>query len=276
MKITNVGYNYRHSREFCIQRPRGSGDCILLIIKTDAFVYLNGKRTVVSPNSVILFKKGTPQQYGALGGEYVNDWIHFDADEEDERLISDLGIPFDTVIPLHDTTELLGFIKNIFFELYSENLHKTETMKRYFDLILLKLSEKITQCNTEREHPYYTDFCKLRGELRLAPQKRWTVDEISRKINLSRSYAQHLYKLFFGTSLVSDLRSYRMEHAKYLLSATDMTVASISKSCGYDTDVHFMRIFKKETNMTPSEFRSNFRISQNEIEQAKSRPPFSI
>lgn len=276
MKITNVGYNYRHSREFQIQRPNGSGDCILLIIKTEAFVFFGGKREIVPPNSVILFKKGTPQMYGAIGNEYVNDWIHFDADAEDERLISDLGIPFDTVIPLQDATELLGFIKNIFFELYSQNLHKTASMERYFELILLKLSEKIKQHNTEREHPYYAPFCKLRGELCLAPQRAWTVDEICKTINLSRSYVQHLYKHFFGESLVSDLRRCRMEHAKYLLSATDMTVTRISESCGYENDVHFMRIFKKETGMTPSEYRRSFRVSQNEIEMAKTRPPFSM
>ena len=132
MKITNVGYNYRHSREFQIQRPNGSGDCILLIIKTEAFVFFGGKREIVPPNSVILFKKGTPQMYGAIGDEYVNDWIHFDADAEDERLISDLGIPFDTVIPLHDATELLGFIKNIL---------KTLRMRQFHSLILMYMEE---------------------------------------------------------------------------------------------------------------------------------------
>ena len=276
MKIVNVGYNYRHSSDFCVDRPYGSGDCLLLIIRTAAFAILNGDKIEIAPNSILIFKKGTPQLYGASNGEYVNDWIHFDIDESEETFITDLGIPFDTVITLYDINALLSFIKNIFFERYSKNPRKEDTMKRYFELILIKLSEGICQQTTGHSHPLYDSFCELRNEIQLSPQNRWAIDEISKKINLSRSYVQHLYKLFFNTSIISDIQSYRMEHAKYLLSATDMTVTSISQSCGYDSDVHFMRTFKKVTNMTPSEFRNIFRISSNEIKQSKNKAPFSI
>ena len=140
----------------------------------------------------------------------------------------------------------------------------------------IKLSENIKQRNTKLEHPYYDSFCKLRNDIRLAPQKHWTIDEISKKLSLSRSYVQHLYKIFFNTSIISDIQTHRMEYAKYLLSATEMTVSGVSHLCGYDNDVHFMRTFKKATNMTPSEFRNNFRVSSAELQQSKSRPPFSI
>jgi len=276
MRITNVGYNYRHPSSFCINRPFGSGDYILLIIKTEAFFCFEGQRTVVPPNSAIIFKKGTPQLYGAVNNEFVNDWIHFDIDELEEKFITDLGIPFDTIIHPYDINTLLSFIKNIFFERYSQNPRKEDTMKRYFELILIKLSEGIGQKASEYDHPYYDTLCKLRNEIRLAPQSSWTIDEICKKINLSRSYLQHLYKLFFNTGIISDIQIYRIEHAKYLLSSTDMTVTAISQSCGYDNGVHFMRIFKKVTGMTPTEFRNSFRISSNEIRKSKNEPPFSI
>ena len=100
MNIVNAGYNYRHSPTFCIDRPHGSGDYILLIIRTAAFAILKGERIEISPNSILIFKKGTPQLYGARNGEYINDWIHFEINEAEELSISNLGIPFDTVIPL--------------------------------------------------------------------------------------------------------------------------------------------------------------------------------
>lgn len=276
MRIANVGYNYRHSPDFCVNRPYGSGDHLLLIIKSEAFFWLKGEKIAVQPNSAIILQKGTPQLYSAAFGEFVNDWIHFDVDEEDEDFISSLGIPFDTIIPLYAVSEILGFIKNIFFELYSQNRHKATTMQKCFELILLKLSENIHQQNIEHDHPYYDSFCTLRNKIQLAPQNAWTIDEIKKTVNLSRSYVQHLYKHFFGTSIISDVQKYRMEHAKYLLAATDMTVSTIAKSCGYDNDFHFMRIFKKETNMTPSEFRKQFCISRNEIKLSRGRPPFFI
>ena len=258
MKIVKAGYNYCHLPEFCINRVHGSGDYLLLIIKTEAFIVLNGERKTVPPRSAVIFKKGTPQHNGAMHGKYINDWIHFEI--EDEAPFSELGIPFDTIIPLRETNELSGFIKNIVFEWHSQNTHKAEIMQCYFDLLLFKISERINLQSPKQEHPYYDPFCRLRSEIQLEPQGDWSIDAICRRMMLSRSYVQHLYKLFFGTSILSDVQCGRMEHAKYLLSATNMTVTDISRSCGYDSDVHFMRIFKKITGMTPSGFRNEFQI----------------
>lgn len=271
MKIVRVGYNYRHSPDFCIDRPHGSGDYLLLIIKSEAFLVLCGERMIVPPNSAIIFKKGTPQHYGAVCGKYINDWIHFDIEESEERVIAELSVPFDTVIPLCEATELSAFIKNIVIERYSQNMHREATMQRYFDLLLLKLSENINHQNPEQEHPYYNKFYMLRNEIQLEPQADWSIDGICKRMMLSRSYVQHLYKLFFGTSIMTDVQSSRMEHAKYLLSATNMTVTGISESCGYENDVHFMRVFKKVTGITPSEFRNRYQISSKVVGKMKAK-----
>lgn len=260
MEIINAGYNYRHPAGFCINRPYGSGDYLLLVIRSEAFMHLNGERMIVPPNSVVIFKKGTPQLYGTTRYEYVNDWIHFEISEAEESFVSSLGVPFDAVLPLREVSEFSGFIKNVFVERYSQNPQKEATMQRYFELLLLKLSEKINKQRPEYDHPYYDHFCTLRNDIHLAPQNNWSIDEICKRMNLSRSHVQHLYKAFFGTSITADIQSSRVEHAKYLLSATNMTVCGIALSCGYNNDTHFMRIFKKRTNMTPSEFRDQFQV----------------
>jgi len=276
MEIINVGCDYRHPSDFVIDRPYGSGDYILLIIKTEAFAVLRGERVIVPQNSAIMFKKGTPQHYGGNGGEYINDWIHFEMDDADACTVSELGIPFDTVIPLGHTTELSGFIKNIFWERYSHNIHREASMQRYFDLILLKLSEKIYAPAFVHEHPYYALFLKLRNGIQIAPQNDWSIDLVSEQMNLSRSYVQHLYKLFFDTSIVQDVQRCRMEQAKYLLTATNVTVTAIAQACGYSSDVHFMRIFKKVTDMTPTEFRNRYANAPDEVRESQNRSPFLL
>lgn len=276
MKIANVGCDYRHPSDFLIDRPCGSGDCLLLVVKTDAFAVLNGKRTEVPQNSVIIYEKGTPQLYGACGKEFFNDWIHFELEGEEKSIISMLGVPFDTVIPLSEVTELSSFIKSIFWERYSQNLHKEESMQRYFELIILKISEKMQAPALSEEHPCYSLFLKLRNDIRLSPNDDWTIDKISKRTCLSRSYVQHLYNLFFSVSIVKDVQNLRIEHAKLLLSETNMKVFGIAKACGYRSDVHFMRIFKRVTGMTPSGFRERFSASQGELEKSKSKPPFTI
>lgn len=276
MKIVNAGYNYRHLAGFCINRPYGSGDYILLILKTNAFFVFNNEKHIAPPNSVVLFKKGTPQLYGALSEEYVNDWIHFDIDDEDKNEIQELDIPFDTILPVNSTTIFSELIRYIFCEKYSQNLYKEASMNLYFNLILKKLSEMLKSHVSEKEKPYYEIFCNLRNEIQLAPQKKWSIDEICKKLNLSRSYIQHLYKRFFDISITEEVLLGRIEYAKYLLSSTDFTVYSISDMCGYVNNVHFMRLFKKVTGTTPLKYRRDFKIIQKELEKSKFQNPFCL
>ncbi|MDD6308981.1 MAG: AraC family transcriptional regulator [Clostridia bacterium] len=276
MKIVNVGYNYRHPADFCINRPYGSGDYILLVLKTDAFFVLNGKKHIAPPNSVVLFKKGTPQMYGALSKEYANDWIHFDIDDEEKTEMQKLDIPFDTILPVNSTYTLSKFIKNIFCEKYSQNLYKEDSMNLYFNLILNKLSEMLKSPILEKEKPYYEVFCRLRNEIHLTPQDNWSIDKICQKLNLSRSYIQHLYKSFFGVSIREEVVYSRMEYASFLLSSTDFTIYNISYMCGYSNDVHFMRLFKKIKGTTPSEYRTSSKIVQKELENSKFQNPFCL
>ncbi|MBE7020012.1 MAG: helix-turn-helix domain-containing protein [Ruminococcaceae bacterium] len=276
MKIVNVGYNYKHPADFCINRPYGSGDYIFLLLKTEAFFVFNNKKYIAPPNSVVLFKKGTPQIYGALSKEYVNDWIHFDIDDDEMTEIQKLDIPFDTILSINSIYIFSEFIKSMFYEKYSQNLYKEDSMNLYFNLILKKLSEMLKSNIPEKEKPHYDNFCRLRNEIQLTPQDNWNIDKICKKMNLSRSYIQHLYKSLFGVSIMEDVLQRRIDYAKYLLSSTDFTIYSISIMCGYANDVHFMRLFKKTVGITPSEYRISFKISQKALEGSKFQNPFCL
>ena len=72
MKIVNCGYDYRHDATFRINRPSGTGDCILLILRSPGFFVFEGKTYRSRGNAVVLFKKDTPQLYGADGAEFFS------------------------------------------------------------------------------------------------------------------------------------------------------------------------------------------------------------
>jgi AraC family transcriptional regulator of arabinose operon len=127
------------------------------------------------------------------------------------------------------------------------------------------LHEKIKYPDPNKENPYFSDLLKIRNDLFLYPQKDWNIEDISKKLNLSSSYIQHLYKSFFGNSIISEVTNNRIEYAKYLLSSTDMNVESIATSCGYKNSVHFMRLFKKNVQLTPSQYRTQKHVSSQEI-----------
>ena len=259
MKITLSGYDYRHSRSFSIDRPKGSGDWLFIIVKSRAWFRLSGKRREAEADSVILFQKGTPQHYGALGGEFVNDWIHFEADEEDLLLWERLGIPTDRLIPLGSTGSLSQLIREICDERNGKGAYAEDTTSLLGTLLWYRLSELSRLDQPRQMQAHYERIKRLRNNIYLSPAKEWRVDDMAKELTLSRSYLQHLYTRFFGVSVSSDILSARMSHAKYLLIRTEETVALIAERCGYKSDVHFMRQFKRETGMRPTEYRESKR-----------------
>ena len=87
MRINNVGYNHFHDADFSISRPEGSGDYLMLLLKTSGIFELGGKELRVGEGSALLYRRGTPQFYRAAGAQFGNDWFHFMPDSTtDERL----------------------------------------------------------------------------------------------------------------------------------------------------------------------------------------------
>lgn len=257
MRITNVGYNHFHGADFYIERPEGSGDYLMLLLKTPAVFELDGVEQRAEPGSAILFNKGTPQRYRSAGGQFGNDWIHFLPDnEEDERFIKALGFGFNKLYKLDSITMLSLLVNMMCQENYSYNQFKTDTTDLLLKLFFIKLSEKINRSSVNELGTWYEKMSILRTKIYNDPGNAWNIDGLAHELTMSRSSFQHLYKKIFGVTAMNDVIAARIELAKYLLSTTDHSVAHIAQTCGYSSDIHFMRQFKQKTGQTPSQFRS--------------------
>ena len=257
MKINNIGYNHRHDADFSISRPNGSGDYLLLLLKTPAQFILGHKECIATKNSFILFKEGTPQNYHALGSEFINDWFHFSLSSEDEDFLSALGIPFDQIIRIGDMSHLSMLVKNMSYENYSTNLHKEKTLELYFRLFFLKLSEKLCVNQDTQISTHYDKFSIIRSKIYNMPQNDWKIESLAHELAMSRSHFEHMYKNLFNVSVMNDVINSRIDYSIYLLTTTDISIKQIAEFCGYKSDIHFMRQFKSRMKVTPTEYRNH-------------------
>ena len=276
VQINNVGYNFIHSSNFEVNRPHGSEDYVIIILRTKAEFIFGEEKVLASAGSFILYNKGRPQHFRASEETFANDWVHFDMSVEEARELRELQIPFDVLVPLDGIKDISQIIKTMYQEKYSVNYYREQSLLLYFKLLFIKISEKIIHAEHSNISPYYEKLSALRTEIYNHPEKTRSVKNLSKELVLSESYFQHLYKRLFGVSVVSDIITARVEHGKYLLSGSDISVREVSQECGYKNDVQFMRQFKTLTGMTPSEYRKQFRVSSDEIARGSTKQPFNL
>lgn len=77
----------------------------------------------------------------------------------------------------------------------------------------------------------------------------------SSAVGYSDSYASEKLRELTGMNFTEYLTFIRMEEASSLLNNTDLSVNEISYLVGYQDPAYFRRIFKKNMDSTPSEFR---------------------
>ncbi len=85
--------------------------------------------------------------------------------------------------------------------------------------------------------------------------RRYTIEELSRRFLINPSTLKESFKAVYGQSLAAHIREHRMELASGLLRDTGMSIAEIAERVGYENQSKFSAEFKKHTGKLPSEYR---------------------
>lgn len=256
MILHTLGIDYHHNSDFAIERPNGSGDNLLVIFKTAAQVKTNNEFTLTGPDTAIVYSKTYPQYYHACNDEFINHWIHFDI-EENEDFFNRIQLPFNTIINVNDIEVIENLLLQLNLESVSDSTNKTECTDLLLKLIMAKLGGSV---KSSHNSVHYDELRSLRAEIYRNPSKSRSISEFAEIVSLSPSHFQAIYKNEFGVSCYEDLLRARLDMAKYYLKNTLFPINRIAELCGYENDVHFIRQFKARTGLTAGEYRKQCKI----------------
>jgi len=91
----------------------------------------------------------------------------------------------------------------------------------------------------------------LHGE----PGRAWTVDELARKVALSRSALAERFAALVGEPPMQYLMRWRLALAAQTLRSSGEAVARVAERSGYESEAAFNRAFKREFGMPPAAWR---------------------
>ncbi|QEH68082.1 AraC family transcriptional regulator [Cellulosilyticum sp. ST5] len=78
---------------------------------------------------------------------------------------------------------------------------------------------------------------------------------LAKQFFLSPCYLSHQFKEVTNFTLTHYIQISRIQNAKYLLQNTDFSITEIAQRCGFQSFSQFNRIFRRECQVSPSEFR---------------------
>lgn len=156
--------------------------------------------------------------------------------------------------------------------------HVKEEMQFYFKTILHEARTKADNYEAVCQNLFQVLIYKLlrdvQTKLLTAPSKKATpechfveqylnehfkedisLQTLSELTYLNKYYLAHVFKNYKGISPINYLIQVRIKEAKHLLETTNYSIAKIASSIGFSSQSYFSQVFRKETNMTPNEYR---------------------
>lgn len=82
-----------------------------------------------------------------------------------------------------------------------------------------------------------------------------TLEAIAQEAGYSRAHFLRMFRESTGTTPHQYVMQRRIAHAEALLSANEIGVAEVAVACGFSSQAHLTLAFKKQTGVTPAEYR---------------------
>lgn len=84
-----------------------------------------------------------------------------------------------------------------------------------------------------------------------------TLASVAEALTLNKTYLAARFKQETGATVTDFIHSRRIDHAIFLMSASDITVHDAALACGMSDLGYFSKVFKREKGMSPREYRKS-------------------
>ena len=213
-----------------------------LIVKgSGTYIYL-GKKLKVAEGDVVFIPENV-YCYSEWYGEpeikvlYLSCFMHYESFKyEPQKLSLDESAKEDIL----QIAELLSSEEADVFEAYSRFYRLLKTV-----FVSLKESDIAFDKTLQTAVEYITENF----------DKDFSVSELSKKCCVSESTLYHLFQRELGQTPISFLNSIRINIAIEQLENSSCSIATVSRTVGFNSENHFRKIFTELTGTTPLKYR---------------------
>lgn len=242
-------------------------DFLEIIFVTD------GKGTIAIEDKFYDVRKGDIIVYNA-------DMIHFEKSSVEDPMrilfvaydkleITDLP-PNRLIPPAYESVYPSGNMYGVFLKYFNMLIDEFESKERFYMEISQNISRTLLMyvfrlINRTENAAVLLDLGR-RMEAALSYidknyKQQITLDELAEKCFTNKYYLSHLFTRVQGVSIGKYILEKKIMESKRLLDENKLSVADVAASVGFHDPSYYCRVFKKETGLTPSDYRKRLNKS---------------
>ncbi len=216
---------------------------IIITSKGEASVFVNGEEIKVCAGTVILMPPNLSHSHTSDLG-YSDMFIH----------IGDFTYPISRPVFCMDET---GAVKELGKMLYTNYIQKEKNYHAVCDSLLGAIYEYIIKLS--KENSKYEFVQKFKDILALnLSDPNLNISRESAKLGISFDYMRHCFKEETGETPLEYLTKMRIRQAKrHLRQNKFYSIGEVAYLCGFADRYYFSRCFKKQTGVSPKEYKEN-------------------
>lgn len=112
-------------------------------------------------------------------------------------------------------------------------------------------------------------FARLAEYVKENYMRPFDTQQVSDSLQLTVQYLNHLSNEFRGLSLKNMVNLYRLEKSRELLQDTDQSISEVAEGSGFNAVAYYIRLFKKNYNLSPLQCRKLLRLKSPTTEQTE-------
>lgn len=123
-------------------------------------------------------------------------------------------------------------------------------------LLFIRTMFELSKCISEKKPSASTQYVKLACEyISEHFQENIQIPEIAERAGINKSYLCALFSQYQNCTILEYINYKRLEHAKFLLKTSSLSVTDIAFHSGFNSRQHFRTTFYKYEGINPTEYR---------------------
>ena len=238
------------------KRTNLGGFLLLVVEKGSGYVEMGRDRYDLQAGNVAFIDCSKTYAHSTSTDLWTIHWVHFDGpallsiyskflDRSGRPIFSapDKNVYIDCLSSLYDTAAGVSFVRDMGINTLLSTLLE-QVMKDCWSEGRLKTKGNVEDIRLYLESHYMEPI---------------TLESLSQKFFLERTYIGHMFSRMTGSSPIKYLTAVRIQKSKELLRFTDDTLAKIAEKVGFSSEQYLSRVCKALEGISPREYRKRWK-----------------